>query len=118
MPTPTAPALHVFVGWYTEAENGTKVDTDYVFEGEEETVTVYAHYKLSKDNGLWVGSEKKGTFSKDEADQEQIWAYGVTLEEGKELEIWYNGDLLTDIKYNEYSTAKITMTADKKLALV
>lgn len=34
-----------FVGWFTEVEGGDKVDEEYLFEGEETEITLYAHYQ-------------------------------------------------------------------------
>ncbi|MCH5165355.1 MAG: InlB B-repeat-containing protein [Clostridiales bacterium] len=43
---PTPPdEKHRFIGWYTEQEGGEKVTTSYVFGGEDENITVYAHYQ-------------------------------------------------------------------------
>ena len=117
LPTPTAPAMHAFVGWFTAAENGTLVDTDYVFEAEEENVTLYAVYKLSKGDGLWLDTEKKGDFTNNDAANNQVWAYDIAITADDELEIWYNGDLVTNITNDPYSTDKIVLTADHKLAL-
>lgn len=46
LPTdPTPPTNSKFLGWYTAAENGDEVTTDYPFVGDVHELTVYAVYK-------------------------------------------------------------------------
>ena len=123
---PFAPKGFRFVGWFTEKEGGVKVDTDYLFTGTPGTRTLYAHYDeavIRDKDGLWLEDvtlpdvdAQRGDFS--DFKGVEVWAYDVNFK-GNDiaLEIWYGGELITNVELDEYSTEKVIMTPDKMLRL-
>ena len=56
LPVPTKSRSYTFDGWYTQADGGTKIDTDYVFTSD---TTVYAHWTRRQSSG---GGSSKASY--------------------------------------------------------
>ena len=116
---PFAPSGKKFVGWFTEKDGGEKVDLNYVFRGTPSMVKLFAHYEditTILGNGLWMDESRKGEFKNPSAGE--VWAYAVDFT-GKDvaLEIWYNGEVVTNVARDKKSTPKVVLSPDKMLRL-
>ncbi len=92
--------VSVYIGPYTGS---------YDDQGGDET---------TKTSGLYLGDVRKGEFGTPDETNKEVWARDIDFKAaGAELEIWYDGAQVTNIKNDDYSTPKVVLTADHKLKL-
>ena len=103
LPDVTPNGEHVtFLGWYTAAEGGEKVDTDYVFEGEETEITIYAHYQqeyvitLNAGEGTLPAGAKTEFVTVDGKLPEKLSKATITKAHWSFMD-WYDGETAVDM---------------------
>ena len=115
---PFAPKGQRFIGWFTRRDGGERVDKDYLFTGTPDRVTLYAHYDVAiiRDDGLWTDDAQKGVFANPSAGE--VWAINIDLRiKDVALEIWYGGELITNVTRDPFSTPKVELGPDMLLRL-